>query len=159
MASQPTISQNKPAARTPDVLQWNCRSLKSCAAELGALFRHVGQPVALLLQETRGTNPCIQGYEGHFQPTIVHTQTNKKKQGQQPDEVVEAQAAIFIRRDVPHVKLDTGKYCNRIQEVVAVRCELGGRQTILVSAYLRPESSCYRKGNSETANFNWLREL
>lgn len=159
MASQPTISQNKPAARTPDVLQWNCRSLKSCAAELGALFRHVGQPVALLLQETRGTNPGVQGYEGHFQPTIVHTQTNKKKQGQQPDEVVEAQAAIFIRRDVPHVKLDTGKYCNRIQEVVAVRCELGGRQTILVSAYLRPESSCYRKGNSETANFAWLREL
>ncbi|KAH7945662.1 hypothetical protein HPB49_013635 [Dermacentor silvarum] len=99
--------------------QWNCRSLNQCAAELNALFEHVGRPAVLLLQETRGTTPGIRGYEGYFQPSILHAQTGKKKCDQQREEQVEAQAAVFVRRDVPHAKLDTAKYCSKIQEVVA----------------------------------------
>ncbi|KAH7967120.1 hypothetical protein HPB49_022904 [Dermacentor silvarum] len=60
---------------------------------------------------------------------------------------------------VPHAKLDTAKYCSKIKEVVAVRCKLSGRQTLLVSAYFRPETNCYKKCGAKKANFAWLREL
>ncbi|KAH7945849.1 hypothetical protein HPB49_016521 [Dermacentor silvarum] len=156
MTSSPnSSSRNAVPKQSPDVLQWNCRSLNQCAAELNALFEHVGRAAVLLLQET---TPGIWGYEGYFQPRILHAHTGKKKCDLQREEQVEAQAAVCVRRDVPHAKLDTAKYCSKIQEVVAVRCKLRGRQTLLVSAYLRPETNCYKKGGAKKANFAWLRE-
>lgn len=133
----------------PDVLQWNCRSLGMSANELGELFRYEGQPTVLLLQETRGTTPGVPGYFGFFSPSI-------KRQGRrgEPD-LVQAQAAVFVRRDVHHLQIDTAEYCTEFQEVVAVRCRLDkNREVIFASVYLRPETSRRSRGN-----FSWLRQL
>ncbi|KAH7942027.1 hypothetical protein HPB49_019868 [Dermacentor silvarum] len=160
MKSSPNSSGcNAVPELSADVFQCNCRSLNQCATELNARFKHVGRPAVLLLQETRGTAPGIRGYEGYFQPSILHAQTGRKTCDRQREEQVEAQTAVFVRRDVQHAKLDTAKYCSKIQEVVAVRCKLRGHDTLHVSAYLRPETNCYKKGGAKKAYFATLLEL
>ncbi|KAH9380702.1 hypothetical protein HPB48_001524 [Haemaphysalis longicornis] len=59
-------TQPSPPERPPDVLQWNCRALRQSATELNELFRLTGQPAALLLQETRGTEPGVTATMGTF---------------------------------------------------------------------------------------------
>lgn len=94
------------------VLQWNCRSLRANGAELSERLRTMhSPPVALLLQETRGTTPSINGYRAYFQPSILHDGKLEPT----------AQAAIFISRNIRHCQLDTSAYCTAFQEVVAVR--------------------------------------
>lgn len=144
-----------PLERPPDVLQWNCRALRQSATELNELFRLTGQPAALLLQETRGTEPGVTGYNGYFQPTIEHARNNR---GQQ-NKVIEAQAAVFVRRDIPQAQIDTSAYCSSVQEVVAVRCTLGKRRLLMVSYYGRPEPSCSRRGLRGRVNFQWMADL
>ncbi|KAH9369170.1 hypothetical protein HPB48_011367 [Haemaphysalis longicornis] len=57
---------NPPTPNARDVLQWNCRSLRGCVTELTEIFRVVGGPAVLLMQETRGETPGISGYFGYF---------------------------------------------------------------------------------------------
>lgn len=128
------------------ILQWNCRSLRANTAELGERLRTmVTLPVAILLQETRGTSPGIAGYQGYFQPSIIHEGTTDPT----------AQAAIFIQRNIRRCQLDTSAYCSDTQEVVAVRIDSNSPQKIiLVSAYLRPYTGRQRRGN-----FTWMSHL
>ncbi|KAH9365965.1 hypothetical protein HPB48_016630 [Haemaphysalis longicornis] len=130
-------------SRCPDAIHWNCRSLRTCANELNLLFGHVGHPALLLLQETRGTQPGIRGYDGYFQPAIVHTARHDSS-----ERLVQAQAAVFLRRDVPHTPLHTAPICTDYQEVVSVRCKLAPRKTMLaISVYIRPDTSVRRRAN------------
>lgn len=128
------------------VLQWNCRSLRANGAELSERLRTMySPPVALLLQETRGTTPSINGYRAYFQPSILHDGKLEPT----------AQAAIFISRNIRHCQLDTSAYCTAFQEVVAVRIDLNSPQKIiLVSVYLRPET-----GRSNRGDFAWMTHL
>ncbi|KAG0413173.1 hypothetical protein HPB47_009671 [Ixodes persulcatus] len=145
-----------PPERPPDLLQWNCRSLRQSATELVELFRLTGRPAALLLQETRGTSPGISGFNGYFQPTIEH---GLRGGSSDTSQTIEAQAAVFVRKGLPQAQIDTTAYCNPFQEVVAVRCTLGRHRVILTSYYARPESSCSRRGHAGRAGFQWLMDL
>ncbi|KAH9382683.1 hypothetical protein HPB48_023239 [Haemaphysalis longicornis] len=113
------------------------------------LFRTTGQPLALLLQETRGTTPEIAGYQGYFVPSIHH----KQRGGQFK---TEAQAAIFIRKDIPHTQVDTSSYCTEIQETVAVRCTINKTRYLLASHYARPTTN-YRA--TPGIDYSWLPNL
>ncbi|KAG0410029.1 hypothetical protein HPB47_012851 [Ixodes persulcatus] len=93
-------------------------------------------------RRNQGTTPGVPGYFGFFSPSI-------KRQGRccEPD-LVQAQAAVFVRHDVHHFQIDTAEYCTSFQEVVAVRCRLDkNREAIFASVYLRPETS--RRGYNE----------
>ncbi|XP_042143361.1 uncharacterized protein LOC115310606 [Ixodes scapularis] len=149
-------SAHPPPERPPDLLQWNCRSLRQSAAELVELFRLTGRPAALLLQETRGMSPGISGFNGYFQPTIEH---GLRGGSSDTSQTIEAQAAVFVRKGLPQAQIDTTAYCNPFQEVVAVRCTLGRHRVILTSCYARPESSCSRRGHAGQAGFQWLMDL
>lgn len=142
--------------KTPHVLQWNCRSLRQSATELNELFRLIGKPAALLLQETRGITPGIAGYNGYFQPFIEH---GRRGGTQDQSRVVEAQAAVFVRTDALQAQLDTARYCDTIQEVVATRCMLGKTRLVLISYYMRPQPACSRRGQSSGAGFQWMLDL
>lgn len=56
----------------PDFLQWNCRSLGQCAAELAEVLHCIGKLAALLQQETSGDRLGLSGYTSSFQPTVEH---------------------------------------------------------------------------------------
>ncbi|KAG0413323.1 hypothetical protein HPB47_009511 [Ixodes persulcatus] len=149
----PTTNAALPSLeRTPDALQWNCHTLRQSATELNELFRLLGRPAALLLQEMRGTEPGVTGYNGYFQPTIEH---NKGQQSH----ILEAQAVVFVRRDLPQAQVDTAAYCNSVQEVVAVRCTVDKRRLLLVSYYGRPEPSCSKRGRKNQTSFQWMTNL
>ncbi|KAH7945665.1 hypothetical protein HPB49_013638 [Dermacentor silvarum] len=101
---------------TPHVLQWNCRGLETCAVELNLLFDCVGRPLALLLQETNGTDQTLRKFNGYYQPSIEH-RNRKRHRTSQPngiagatDEfVIRGQAAVFVRTDIPQTQIDTGQ--------------------------------------------------
>lgn len=155
----PTPILPVPDSTTPDVLQWNCRSLQMCTAELNELFRTVGCPALLLLQETRGESPGIRGYSGYFQPSIQH-----KLPGQDAHHV-QAQCAVFVRNDIVHTRIDTSAFCDSLQEVVAVRCLIPSRSRplVAVSYYARPATSSYRQGRrpsqQQQQEYLWIRRL
>ncbi|KAM7313542.1 hypothetical protein ISCGN_003403 [Ixodes scapularis] len=72
----------------------------------------------------------------------------------EPD-LVQAQAVLFVRRDVHHFQIDKAEYCTTFQEVVAVRCLLDkNRETIFSFVYLRPKTSRRCRGN-----FSQVRQL
>ncbi|KAG0416210.1 hypothetical protein HPB47_006611, partial [Ixodes persulcatus] len=54
--------------------------------------------------------------------------------------IVEAQAGIYLSRELPSVKVDTSRWCRDIQEVVTVRTDIGGQRVVPISAYTRPGS-------------------
>lgn len=165
-SSSPRVSSH-PASRTaldgptPHVLQWNCRGLGTCAVELNLLFDCVGRPLALLLQETNGTDQTLRKFNGYYQPSIEH-RNRKRHRTQQPngiagpaDEfVIRGQAAVFVRTDISQTQIDTSKYSTAVQEVVAVRCKIAKRNVVLVSVYMRPEVSSRTRGS-----FTWIRAL
>ncbi|KAH9369201.1 hypothetical protein HPB48_016916 [Haemaphysalis longicornis] len=102
-------------------------------------------PLVLLLQETRGTTPSINGYRAYFQPSILRDGKLEPT----------AQAAIFFSRNIRHCQLDTSAYCMAFQEVVAARIDLNSPQKIiLVSLYLGPKT-----GRSNRGDFAWMTHL
>ncbi|KAG0413878.1 hypothetical protein HPB47_008973 [Ixodes persulcatus] len=56
-----------------------------------------------------------------------------------------AQASIYVRRGVSHIKIDTMNWCTTTQEVVAVRVALDGttKRLLIVSTYVRPLHAAY----------------
>lgn len=135
------------------ILQWNCRCLNHRRAELNQRNLDDGddRPLAFLLQEVNGNKFNLTGYACHTRPTILHKRRGRRRDGQ--DAAIEArgQAAIYIARYHPHVGIDTSKWCDQEQEVVAVRTELQGTRYLLVSYYARP-------GQTAT-NLEWIGQL
>ncbi|KAG0412043.1 hypothetical protein HPB47_010811 [Ixodes persulcatus] len=148
-------SLNKPALK---ILQWNCRGL---AKRRGELLARVSDPQyafdILLLQETHTDTVQLSGYDGHHNPTIEHKLAKKRHLNPPtPETVIRAQAGVYVRRNMPHVKLDTAAWCTPIQEVTAVRIALDGteRRLLVVSAYCRPYT-----GKTTTCDFSWMKTL
>ncbi|KAH9374736.1 hypothetical protein HPB48_000125 [Haemaphysalis longicornis] len=96
----------------------------------------------------RGTTPEIAGYRGYFVPSINH----KQRGGQLK---TEAEAAIFIRKDIPHTQVDTS-YSTEIQERVAVRCTTNKSRYLLGSHYGRSTTN-YR--GKPGIDYFWLPNL
>lgn len=121
------------------ILQWNCRSLAQRKAELIQRLKDYAFDV-LLLQETRTDDIKLPGLEAHYTPSIKHTAVKKKQKEESGSHQVQAQAGIYIDRKLPHVKIDTDRWCNDTQEIIAVRVALEStpKRLLLVSAYIPP---------------------
>lgn len=92
----------------------------------------------------------IGGYDGYFQPPIiVHVACGSRNSG------------ITGTGGYVHplgYRTCAARHCNETQEVVAIRCQLGRHVPILVSAYVRPDTSCRRRRQDRT-DFSWLHDL
>lgn len=70
---------------------------------------------------------------------------------------VEAQAAVFVRQNIPHAQIDTAQYCSSFQEIVAVRLHIGRKTMLIASYYARPEPSCCRRGSQGgNVGYQWM---
>lgn len=129
------------------LLQWNCRGLRANAAELNEHLRLLQyKPVVVLLQETKGKGPGIQGYRSYEVPSIRYASFTDPAAT-----VVIQQTAIYVLKGTPHCQVPTASMCNDVQDVVAVRVSLGSRKLLVASTYVRP--------HVRGANFDWMRQL
>lgn len=125
------VSPNKKKTKSGPltILQWNCRGLKQKREELNLRLAENPRD-ALLIQETKCDTISLRGYNKFFTPSIHHKQKGKT--------VVQAQAGIYLDKELPFTQIDTSKWCNASQEVVAVRTEISDKRICLVSTYCRP---------------------
>lgn len=131
------------------ILQWNCHSLAPKKAELVQRIQTQGRPIAMLLQEVGSTEIAITGYDHHTEPTIRHRA--KRGPHKTDAEIARGQAAVYIDKTLPQVKLDLARWCNEQQEIVGVRTIISKRPFVLVSVYVRP-----RRGAEARDRWEWI---
>lgn len=127
------------------IVQWNCRSF----AQTGPLLKHQIlnlQPLALLLQETRG--PCkIPNYASFTDPKITHFSKDPSK-----GPTAYGQAAVLVHKSCRAVQHHWDGASNNNREVVVVRITPpGGKPLLIISVYYRPQCSSRNRGT-----YDWL---
>lgn len=138
-----SLSPSPPPKRL--IVQWNCRSF----AQTGPLLKHQIsslQPLALLLQETRGT--CkIPNYVSFADPTIPHKSKDPNKAPS-----VSGQATILVHKSCKAVQHHWDKASDSSREVIIVRIDPpGGKALLLVCVYYRPQCTSHVRGT-----YDWI---
>lgn len=111
----------------PTVLQWNCRGLSVKHSELSLHLQRYPSPVLALAEAGLPGKQTLPGYvklTTQSIPSFPH-----------------GSAALFIRRGVPHVPVDTSRLCTLSAEFVAAKVSLGNRSLHVLVGYVRPDGT------------------
>lgn len=105
------------------LMQWNCAGLGPRFAELSLFLQQSPIPILALTEAGLPGNTSLSGYVAHKNPSIATFPNGS--------------AALYVRRDVPHIVLPVQQLCTDVIEVAAVRVRLGEKDLSVASVYVR----------------------
>lgn len=108
-------------------MQWNCRGLNVKHSEVSLHLQHFPSPILAFTEAGLPGKRSLPGYTrltSQSIPSFPH-----------------GSAALFIRKGVSHVQLDTSHLCTLQAEFVGAKLCLGNRTFVIVVAYVRPNRS------------------
>lgn len=119
---QPVATKNP--RKVPFIMQWNCAGIISRLAELKLFLKETCVPVLALSEAGLPSGRSLPGYVAHKNCSIKSFPAGS--------------AALYIRREIPHVALNVTDLCTDSIEVVAVRIRLAFRTLSIASVYVSP---------------------
>uniref|UniRef100_L7LY18 Putative tick transposon n=1 Tax=Rhipicephalus pulchellus TaxID=72859 RepID=L7LY18_RHIPC len=110
--------------KVPFIMQWNCAGIASRMDELNLFLREYQIPILALSEAGLPRQRSITGYVTHKNPSITSFPNGS--------------AAVYIRREVPHVALNVADLCTDVIEVSAIRAQIGNQKVSIASVYASP---------------------
>lgn len=136
----PTPNTRAQAKTRPSILQWNCNSLRRRHDDLYARVLH--QPYDILCLQETDTLPeeCrLPGYVAyHCATKCAEPHCPLKRCDNTAHAPGRTRAAIYIKKSIPHARVDLGGPRSDHLECVAVTTRMGKTETTVVSAYVPP---------------------
>lgn len=104
--------------RAPFIMQWNCAGLLSRMNELHMFLREYQILILALSEAGLPRQRSVTGYVTHKNSTITTFPNGS--------------AAVYIRREIPHVAPNLVDLCTDVIEVCAIRAQIGNRKVSIV---------------------------
>lgn len=107
----------------PFLMQWNCASLHLRHAELSLFLKCSRIPILAFSEAGLPKDQSISGYYCYRNPTMTGFPNGS--------------AALFIRKAVPQLQIDTTDLCTEDLEIIAARVKFNNQILCVVTVYVR----------------------